>query len=557
MSRILVIDDEEGLRLTFKTFLSAEGYDVATASNYEEGMRDMAAGDFDLIFADIILEGKTGIDVLREVKRSGSGCVVVMVTGAPNVETAAEAVRLGAFDYLPKPVRKQTLLRVTDMALRHKDLSEEKEKYRKNLEAIFRSVTDAIITVDDDLTLLELNDSAEALCGLSRHDIGNPFGPAKCGGKCRETLGKTLAEDAPVKEYRMECGNGGNPPKVVTVSTYPLMGAKKLPVGAVMVVRDETRLEELERNLGERKQFSSIIGGSEAMQKVYSMIESLKDVRTTVLVTGESGTGKELVADALHHRGARSSRPLVKVNCSALPENLLESELFGHVRGAFTGALRDKVGRFERADGGTIFLDEIGDISPSVQLRLLRVLQETEFERVGDSTPVKVDVRVVAATNTDLKEKVRLGQFREDLYYRLKVVEINIPPLRERREDIPILAEHFLDKFNKKFNMRVEAVSEEAMRLLMSYRWPGNVRELEHAIEHACVLGGKPAISPDDLPGDLKSPALPGGIEEPQRILDALEKANWKKAAAARLLGISRPTLYQKIKEHNLQRRNS
>ncbi|MEM5787363.1 MAG: sigma 54-interacting transcriptional regulator, partial [Syntrophobacteraceae bacterium] len=278
-----------------------------------------------------------------------------------------------------------------------------------------------------------------------------------------------------------------------------------------------------------------------------------------VLITGESGTGKELVAEALHRSGDRSHKPLVKVNCSALPESLLESELFGHVRGAFTGAIRDNVGRFHRADGGTIFFDEIGDISPKVQLKLLRVLEESEFERVGSSTPNRVDVRMIAATNRNLMEKVSHGELREDLYYRLKVVEIRLPPLRDRREDIPLLIDHFRTGFNIKFKKTIEAISSDVLKAFLKYPWPGNVRELEHTMEHAFVLCSGNIITFDHLPADfLSAPAnehrSPDAIQavDSRAILEALDKTAWNKARAARLLGIDRVTLYRKIKKYNL-----
>ena len=329
--------------------------------------------------------------------------------------------------------------------------------------------------------------------------------------------------------------------------------------GVVMVLRDDTHVADLERELKEHRQFHRIIGRSEPMQKVYSLIKALARVQTTVLITGESGTGKELVAEALHLAGERSNKPLVKVNCSALPENLLESELFGHVRGAFTGAIRDNVGRFHRADGGTIFLDEVGDISPMIQLKLLRVLEKREFERVGNSTPTKVDVRLIAATNRNLMEKVGLGELREDLYYRLKVVEIRLPPLRDRREDIPLLIEHFRNGFNAKFKKTIEAISSDVLKAFLKYSWPGNVRELEHTMEHAFVLCSRNIITFDHLPPDFMS--VPG-IErrspdeahpvDSHAILEALDKTAWNKARAARLLGIDRVTLYRKIKRYNL-----
>ena len=265
------------------------------------------------------------------------------------------------------------------------------------------------------------------------------------------------------------------------------------------------------------------------------------------------------MAEALHYKGVRGGRPLVKVNCSALSESLLESELFGHVKGAFTGAVKDKVGRFQRADGGTIFLDEIGDISHRIQLGLLRVLQEMEFERVGESTPIKVDVRVIAATNRDLAARVKRGEFREDLYYRLKVVELSLPPLRERTEDIPLLVDHFLDKFNKKMGKKISAVSADVQACFMDYAWPGNIRELEHTMEHAFILCRQSTISVEHLPGPLRDNWVSGTRssrekerDEPGEILRALEKTAGNKAKAARLLGFDRKTLYRKMEKYGL-----
>jgi transcriptional regulator with GAF, ATPase, and Fis domain len=326
-----------------------------------------------------------------------------------------------------------------------------------------------------------------------------------------------------------------------------------------MVVRDDTHLADLEQDLKERKRCHDLVGTSKAMQDVYSLVERLADVETAVLVTGESGTGKELVAEALHYLGPRGAGPLVKVNCSALPENLLESELFGHVRGAFTGAASDRIGRFQRADGGTILLDEIGDISPRVQTALLRVLQEKEFDRVGDSRPVRVDVRVIASTNKDLRDQVGRGAFREDLYYRLKVVEVSLPPLRARREDIPLLSGHFVKKLNRKLNREIRGLSADVETLFMEYGWPGNVRELEHALEHAAVLCREDTICRRHLPpefGTLPSSRsadlLSAEGDAARTILQALRKTDWNKAKAARLLGIDRKTLYRQITKHGI-----
>ena len=561
MARILVIDDEEGIRFTFRKFLSDEGYTVATSESFEESLIKIKESDFDLIITDIVLEGKSGIDILRKVKERKLLSPVVLITGYPDIETATDALRAGAFDYILKPVRKQALLRVAKMALQYKAVVDEKEKYRLNLEVIFDSVRDAIITVNNELVVVEINKAAKSICGFSRSIIGKEFSSQQknCSGRCLEAIRETTDKKKSAKRCRIECSNSKRPGQVVTISTSPLISRGGTFSGAVMVVKDETDLVSLERDLKKRRQFHGIIGKSEKMQKVYSLIEDLGDIETTVLVTGESGTGKELVAEALHYGGVRSNKPLVKVNCSALSENLLESELFGHVKGAFTGAVQDKIGRFQRADGGTIFLDEIGDISLSIQLRLLRVLSEKEFERVGDSTPARVNVRIVTATNQDLREKIRQGEFREDLYYRLRVVEIALPPLRERREDLPLLIGHFIEKFNQRFNRKISAVSADVMKLFVNYTWPGNVRELEHSLEHAFVLCRQSIIGIDDLPPEFKditetkaSFPIDEKKGDTQALLKALEKTGYNKAKAARLLGISRQTLYRKIRMYNL-----
>jgi PAS domain S-box-containing protein len=560
-AKILVIDDEEGIRFTFKRFLSDQGHEVVTAKNFDEAMNSITRTDFDVIFADIILKGKSGIDILREIKKRDLNSPVVMITGYPNIDSASDAVRLGAFDYIPKPIRKETLLHVTNVALQYKVLTDEKEKYRSNLEAIFRNIKDAIISVDKELLILQVNEAARNICGFSHEVIGKSFNSLskRCGGRCLESLMETINKKETVEVFRLECEHKYHPGQVVTLTTSPLLNSHGIFHGAIMVVRDETRLSTLERDLKERQQFHNIVGKSEKMQEIYSLIELLSDVPTTVLITGESGTGKELVAEALHYRGNRRDNPLVKVNCSALSENLLESELFGHVKGAFTGAIKDKTGRFQMADGGTIFIDEIGDISPRIQVKLLRVLQHMEFERVGDSTPIKVDVRLIAATNQDLYKKVKRGEFRQDLYYRLKVMELTLPPLRERREDIPLLIDHFLKRFNKKFNREVKGISANVQKTFMEYPWPGNVRELEHALEHAFILCDKSIITLDHLPPELKTFAKKETAltkdrktNASEKILHALRKTAWNKARAARLLGMSRRTLYRKIKEYKI-----
>ncbi len=571
MARILIIDDEESLRITFKSFLSKEGHEVLTAWDYESAMDVLAKMTPDVIFADIVLPGgHTGLDILREVKAKGFQCPVIMITGQPGIDTAAEAVRQGAFDYVPKPVRRDTLMRLADSALRVNSLEEEKrrieaekERYRDHLDAIFRSVEDAIITVDSTLRVTAANSPVINICGISPESmIGMDFGsvPCRCFSQCHETLKQALIEKKPIGDLRVECKNHNRPHQVVVVNSSLLQGRDNQYKGMVLVIRDITRLNRLERELEERYRFHDMIGRSPRMQQIYNLLEDLADTDTTVLITGESGTGKELLTNALHFRSNRSSGPLIKVNCSALSENLLDSELFGHIKGAYTGAVNDRKGRFELADRGTLFLDEIGDFHQNIQVKLLRALQEKEIERVGEAKTRKIDVRVITATHQDLKAKIQEGKFREDLYYRLKVLEIKLPPLRERRDDIPLFLNHFKALFNKRFNKNIEEVANEVLNLCMNYPWPGNIRELSHAMEHAFILCHSKTITPEHFPEEIRMSTrdvfkqhTSTKTVDSEAIVDALRQTGWNKAKAARLLSISRQTLYRKIAEFNIQ----
>lgn len=586
---ILVVDDEESLRETFQFFLQNQGYSpVITASNFEEAVAAAKKYCFDLIISDIVLGGRSGIDFLKQLREMAVACPVIMVTGYPNVDTAAEAVRLGAFDYLPKPVEKEPLLKTARLALQQHQLEREKkraeqerEHYRSFLQTVFNSVADCIVTVAPSLKILQMNPAAKVLFhelhpGIGEQDSFTDLCSREELAPLKKDLLDTLKSGSEISRHRIECKSVDHRSKVLSVCISPLQGGDGTLEGAVIVLRDMSNpVAQLQ---GRKQFFHRFIGQSEAMQSVYTMIENVGRVDFSILITGESGTGKELAAEAIHLESRRTHKPLVKVDCTAIPENLLESELFGHKKGSFTGADRDRMGRILQADGGSLFLDEIGDISPTMQLRLLRFLQESTFYPVGRDNPIQVDVRVIAATNVDLKEKVRQGDFREDLYFRLRVIDIMLPPLRERENDIFLLTNHFIGKIAAQIGKAVNGVSDQAMALLTRYYWPGNVRELEHVLERACVLCTGPTIATEQLPQEIQQwsprkmptkeervidtspptcilppspePMLHQGME--QRILVALQKSGGNKAKAARILNIDRTTLYRKLKELNI-----
>lgn len=583
-SRILVVDDEESLRLTFKMFLTREGYGpVVTAATYEEAKAMIENEEFDLIISDIVMEGESGIDLLRRVRELCKECPVVMVTGYPNINTAAEAVRLGAFDYLAKPVKKDDLLRTARMALQQYALWQEKnrldqemERYRQDLETVFRSVRDMIITVNPELQVVQINDRARDWITALGLELSEGGSLTALPGEFRvfvDDARRVLESREEIPEHQVELDLELTGRVVFRISVVPLEAQRGKFIGAMLLFRDVSRLEFLEQR-SKRTRFHRLIGGSLAMQAVYTMIENVGPVDAAVLITGESGTGKELVVEALHAESPRRGMPLVKVDCTSIPENLLESELFGHKRGSFTGADRHREGRIVQAEGGTLFLDEVGDISLANQVRLLRFLQERTFYPVGGDHSVSVDVRVVAATNADLRQKVQQGQFREDLYYRLRVVDIHLPPLREREDDLDLLIRMFMERFSKQLGKDITGISDQVLQTLKAYRWPGNVRELEHVIERACVLCANGTITSTDLPPELRqelaatlaaapSSASLAGVgagggtghpadDEAARIITVLRQTDGNKAKTARLLGIDRSTLYRKMKQYNI-----
>jgi two-component system response regulator PilR (NtrC family) len=455
--RILVVDDERSMRELLAIVLRREGYEVLLAENGRTAIDLLEREPVDLLISDIKMPDLSGVDVLRAAKKVDQDILGIMITAFASTETAVEAMRLGACDYLSKPF---------------------------------------------DIDLLKM--------------------------KVREKI-----------ENRQ--------------------------------LRQENVL--LKRTLGLSHQFSNIIGRSESMLEVFKMIETVARTNSTILLTGESGTGKGLVAQAIHFHSLRREKPMVSLNCGALPETLLESELFGHMRGSFTGADTNKKGLLEVAERGTIFLDEIGEMSAVMQVKLLRVLQERRFRRVGGLEELQADIRVIAATNQDLTRLVAEGRFREDLYYRINVIPLTLPPLRERREDIPLLAEHFLAKYSEQMGKHIAGVSHDAIDLLVAHDWPGNIRELENVIERAVALEATPTILADSLPptirGDVPSPVITGSTEtlpesgfdleahvkqiERGYIAEALKRSGGVQVKAAELLGMSFRSFRYYVKKYNLR----
>jgi two-component system response regulator AtoC len=452
---VLIIDDEKNMRHMLQAMLSKAGYHVETAPDGRAGLDLLAKSKFDFILCDLKMPKMDGMTFLKDAGEKYPEKTYIMMSAYGTIDTALEAMKVGAYDYISKPFK-------------------------------------------EDEVLLSLKKAEE-----------------------RERL----------KE-------------------------------------ENIRLQDRIKKIEQKYSFGNIVARSESMAQVFELVSKVADHKTTVLITGESGTGKELIARAIHTSGARSAGPMVSINCGGIPENLLESELFGYKKGAFTDAVRDKPGRFKEADGGTIFLDEIGELSLSFQVKLLRVLQEEEITPLGGVGSEKVDVRVIAATSKDLKKAVQDWEFREDLFYRIKVMTIHLPPLRDRRGDIPLLIGYFIDHFNRKLKKKIEGLSSEAMPLLMGYSWPGNIRELENLVERAVLLAKGDLITPAELPSSIISgrnihpsmePEHTLSIKKASRRLEedlirkALKLTAGNRSRAAKILEVSRPMLLSKIKQYGLE----
>jgi DNA-binding NtrC family response regulator len=456
---------------------------------------------------------------------------------------------------------------------------DDEELYRRALERVLVRSGCSVVTA---------RDAAEAMAVVS----GQPVDLVLCDVKMPGVNGIELVRQIRELDPDLPCivvtgyGSAENSVDALRAGAYwylekpfdqvSLDVVRRLVEQAIEHGRLKTENRRLHHQLRERYRFENVVGQSQALRRVLELVDKVADTDATVLIRGESGTGKELIARSIHFNSRRADRMLVTVNCGAIPEELLESELFGHVRGAFTNAVSHREGRFQMADGGTIFLDEIGDMSPNLQVKLLRVLQDRTFEPVGSSKTVRVDVRVVAATHQDLEAAIREKRFREDLFYRLNVIPIDVPPLRERREDIPLLVQHFLDVANQEKVKRIDGIHTDALQRLVDHEWPGNVRELENLIERLVILKGEGEIGVEDLPPPLgararspaRAPAVPhiptSGVDfneivdryESELILQALEQTHWNKNRAAQLLGLNRTTLIEKIKKKGLEAPN-
>ncbi len=432
---------------------------------------------------------------------------------------------------------------------------------------ILESIADGVFTVDHDWNITSFNRAAEKITGIPRQQaIGQKcfdvFKADICQSAC--TLKKSMNDGQEIIDHRINILNINGEVIPISISAAVLRDKNGKVIGGVETFRDLSAIEILRQEINEQYTFADIISQNHEIGKLFGILPDIAMSESTVLIEGPSGSGKELFARAIHNLSPRKDKDFIAVNCGALPDNLLESELFGYVRGAFTDARQDKPGRFALADGGTLFLDEIGDIAPAVQVKLLRVLQEKEYEPLGATRTVKADVRIIAATNKNLRELASRGQFRDDLYYRLNIVKLNLPPLQQRREDIPLLIEHFIKKFNALKGKTIVAMAPEALEILINYDFPGNIRELENIIEHAFVLCREQEILPEHLPPDVQrctpghSSAVNHTIDdrrvqsEIDAIAQTLQRFKGNRTMTANELGIDKSTLWRKMKKYEI-----
>jgi len=565
---ILIVDDNPDNLTILRKILTKNGYHVRPAINGKIALKTIEKNIPDLILLDIKMPDMDGFKVCKILKSNlnTQNIPVIFLTALNDISDKKKAFSYGAVDYITKPFNEGEILARIITHLKLRSVILEKEESNMMLNAILKSIPDTIVAVDNNLNIINANNSLSEIC----------FSPDKNNkvyiqkildkgiGPCYDMLQKTLKTKKSLNEYRTKCSCVYESNRTVVLNTTPLIDINNNFSGAVLVIRDITKLASLEKKIFEEKSFKNIITNNDKMYKIITLIQQTSNLEINFLVTGESGTGKELIADALHYSSSRASEPFIKVNCAALSENLLESELFGHVRGAFTGAISNRIGRIQAAEKGTLFLDEIGDVSIAFQAKLLRFLEQKEYERIGDSKTLKANVRIIAATNKDLEESVNNGTFRKDLFYRLKGITFNLPPLKERIDDIPLLVNHFIKFFRKQNKKNIIGFSDEVNNILMSYHWPGNIRELKQAIEYSCALCNDEIIHPDNLPSELlyspkkisisKKHVLLNHDSEKNQLLQILNRTDWNKAKAARLLGMSRGTLYNKLMKYRIEK---
>jgi len=611
MAKILIIDDDPNICKVLSDILRLKGYICVIAHTAREAIEEIEKNNVDIAVIDIKLPDNSGIEVLKKIKKISPKTEAIILTAYASLPTAIKALDYGAFSYIEKPYNTEHLLNIIKRALERKNLIEEKERAHKALdkahqelkvlwqlskeilskeslaEIINRSyeVVQALFP-DANIFVFLLDAKRENLFPIERlnlpqkivdgqrlfqppnslidwlSSIDRPIivekGTSKALDKFLDPYPFWYAIPILTKSGCVGCfiiafNKKRYIPKADIIFVNRLLLQIAGPISQAISM--EGQIEFLKGHIFGRTSFYGLIGQSKVMQDVYDLIRDVAPTNATVLITGENGTGKELAAMAIHECSTRKNGPFVVANCSAYPSTLLESELFGHEKGAFTGAIRTKKGRFELAHKGTIFLDEIGEIPLSTQVLLLRVLQNRCFERVGGERTIEVDVRVIAATNKDLKKEIAAGRFREDLYYRLNVFHIHMPPLRERKEDIPLLCDYFLKKFCKELRKEIKGFTPNAMKTLINYDWPGNVRELENVVYQVTILAKKEVISRDLLPAHIigytkKDTSL--AEYEKKLILEVLKECNWNKHKAARRLNITRSTLYSKMKKYGL-----
>jgi len=565
---ILIVDDNAENLTILRKILTKNGYHIRPAINGKIALKTIEKDIPDLILLDIKMPEIDGFTVCQTLKSNliTKDIPIIFLTALHDISDKTKAFSYGAVDYITKPFNENEILARIRTHLKLRSVIVEKEESNMMLNAILKSIPDTIVTVDKNLNIINANNSLSDICYA--HDKNNKVYIQKILkkgiGPCYEMLQKTLETKKSLNEYRTKCSCEFKSNRTVVLNTTPLIDNNNEFSGAVLVIRDITKLASLEEKIIQEKSFKNIITNNDKMHKIITLIQQTSDLEINFLVTGESGTGKELIADALHYSSSRASEPFVKVNCAALSENLLESELFGHVRGAFTGAICNRIGRIEAAEKGSLFLDEIGDVSIAFQAKLLRFIEQKEYERIGDSKTLKANVRIIAATNKNLEECVNNGTFRKDLFYRLKGIIFNLPPLKERIDDIPLLVINFIKIFRKQNKKNIKGVSDEVNKILMSYHWPGNIRELKQAIEYSCALCNDEIIHPDHLPSELlcspkkilisEKQELLKNDSEKNHLLQILNRTDWNKAKAARLLGISRGTLYNKLMKYQIEK---